>query len=218
MGKLDGARGAALAVLAAVAGTASVGIAALARAGLCLHQLGLFGRQPAPMAGMDMGGMTMDTATAAPCPILMGAAAFAAALCLAALVAVVVQRRRASEVAVASARLVLGLRFAPTTGLLTAVGAIPLTAMLVLDGATSGIAPYVAGLALLGCALACAATLIAVAKLILAFARRFVIALLAAPRWLLPGSDAPWLSRAAFVPISAGTRLVRRRPSRAPPR
>ncbi len=78
MRQLDRARGAALTVLAAVAGTASVGIAALAREGVCLHRLGLFGLRPPaePMAGMA--GMT--AAAPAPCPILVGAGLAAGAL------------------------------------------------------------------------------------------------------------------------------------------
>ncbi|HZX68960.1 MAG TPA: hypothetical protein VFE70_08745 [Candidatus Elarobacter sp.] len=204
-------------MLAAVAGTAAAGIAALARAGLCLHQLGLFGQRPAPMAGMTMGGMAMDTTVTAPCPILLGTAAAAAALCVAALIAVLVLRPRASALAVDSARLVLGARLGPTTALLAAIGAVPLWATLACDGATVGIAPYVAALTLLVCAAVTAGVLTGIAKLILAFARRLVTALLASPRWLLPGSEAPWLGRTALVPIPAGTRLVRRRPSRAPP-
>jgi hypothetical protein len=217
MRKLDQARVSALAVLAAVAGMAAVGIAALARAGLCLHQLGLLGRHPAPMAGMTMGGVAMDTTVTAPCPILLGAAAVAALLCAAAAVAVLVLRPRASSVALDSARLVLGVRLGPMTALLAAIGAVPLWAALACDGATAGIAPYVAALALLVCAAAAAGVLTVAAKLILVFARRLVGALLASPRLLRPGSDAPWLGRVALVPIPSGTRLVRRRPSRAPP-
>lgn len=217
MRKLEQARGAALAVLAAVAGTVAVSMAALARAGLCLHQLGLLGQRPAPMAGMTMGGMTMDTTAAAPCPILLGAAAAAAALSVAAVIAVLVLRPRASTLAVASARLVLGVRLGPMTALLAAILAVPLWAALALDCATVGIAPYVAALALLACAVLGAGLLTGIATLILAFARRLVVALLAPPRWLLPGIEASWLGRTVLVPIPAGTRLVRRRPSRAPP-
>jgi len=217
MRKLDQARGAALAVLAAVAGTAAVGIAALARAGLCLHQLGLFGQQPAPMVGMTMGGMAMNTTVTAPCPILLGTAAVAGALCVAALIAVLVLRPGASALAVDSARLVLGARFGPMTALLAAIGAVPLWAALACDGTTAGIAPYVAAVALLACAVVAAGLLTGIANLILAFARRLVVTLLAPPRWLRPGTDTPWLGRTVVVPIPAGTRLVRRRPSRAPP-
>lgn len=217
MRKLDQARASALAVLAAVAGTAAVGSAALARAGLCLHQLGLLGQRPAPMAGMSMGGVAMDTTVTSPCPILLGTGALAAVLCVAAAVAILVRRPHASSVAVDSARLVLGVRLGPMTALLAAIGAVPLWAALACDGATAGIAPYIAALALLVCAAAAAGVLTAIAKLVLAFARRLVVALLASPRLLRPGSDAPWFGRVALVPIPTGTRLVRRRPSRAPP-
>jgi len=217
MRKLDQTRAAAWAVLAAVAGTASAGIAALARAGVCLHQLGLFGRHPVAMDGMAMGAMTMDPSVGGPCPILLWTAAGAGALCLAALIAILVVRPRAADLAVASAKLVLGLRLAPTAALLAVAGAIPLAVALAFDGATGGIAPYVAAVALAVSALLGAGALSGIARIILACARRIVVALLAAPRWLRPDSDVPWLSRPALVPIPSGTRLARRRPSRAPP-
>ncbi len=216
MRQSDRARGAALTVLAAVAGTASVGIAALAREGVCLHHLGLFGHPAEPMAGMSMAGMTMDTTVSGPCPILVGAALAAGALYLVALVAVLLLRPRPAELAVASARLVLGVRFAPMAAALAAIGAVPLGAALIMDG-TGGAAPYVAALFLLACALLCAGALMGAARMILSLARRLVVALLAPPRWLTPGSGAPRLCHGALVPIPAGVRLVRRRPSRAPP-
>ena len=217
MRKSDRARGAALTVLAAVAGTASVGIAALAHEGVCLHGLGLFGRPADPMAGMSMGGMTMDTTMSGPCPILLGAALAAGALYLIALVAILALRPRPAELAVASARLILGVRFAPMAAALAAIGAVPLGAALVMDGTTAGVAPYVAAAFLLACAALCAGALTGAARVILSLARRLVVAMLAAPRWLSPGADAPWLGRRALVPVAAGVRLVRRRPSRAPP-
>jgi hypothetical protein len=214
MRKSDRARGAALTVLA---GTASVGIAALAREGVCLHRLGLFGLQPTEaMAGMNMAGMTMDTAMSGPCPILVGAALAAGALYLVALVAVLVLRPRPAELAFASARLILGVRFAPMAAALAVIGAVPLGAALAMDGA-AGSVPFVATAFLVACAALCAVMLTGAAKVILSFAQRLVVALLAAPRWLTPGSNAPWLGRRALVPIPAGVRLVRRRPSRAPP-
>ena len=212
------ARGAALAVLAAVAGTASVGIAALAREGVCLHRLGLFGLQPAEtMPGMSMApGMAMDPTASAPCPILLGAALAAGALYLVALVAILILRPRPAELALASARMVLGVRFAPIAAALAAVGAVPLGAALMMDGA-AGATPYVAVAFLVACAALCAAVLTGAARLVVAFACRLVVALLAPPAWLTPGGDAPWLDRRVLVPIPAGARLVRRRPSRAPP-
>jgi hypothetical protein len=218
MRKSDRARGAALTVLAAVAGTASVGIAALAREGVCLHHLGLFGLQPTePMPGMTMApGMMMDTTASGPCPILLGAALAAGALYLVALVAILALRPRPAELAVASARLILGVRFAPMAAALAAIGAVPLGAALAMDGA-AGAAPYVAAAFLLACAALCAGALTGAAKLILSLARRLVVAMLAPPRWLSPGAGTPWRGRRALVPIPAGVRLVRRRPSRAPP-
>ena len=217
MRKSDRARRAALTVLAAVAGTASVGIAALAHEGVCLHGLGLFGRPVEPTAGMSMGGMTMDTTMSGPCPILLGAALAAGALYLIALVAILALRPRPAELAVASARLILGVRFAPMTAALAAIGAVPLGAELVMDGTTVGVAPYVAVAFLLACAALCAGALTGAARVILSLARRLIVAMLAAPRWLSPGAGAPWLGRRALVPVAAGVRLVRRRPSRAPP-
>jgi hypothetical protein len=219
MRQSDRARGTALTVLAAVAGTASVGIAALAREGVCLHRLGVFGLQSTePMPGMSMApGMAMDATASAPCPILFGAALVAGALYLIALGAILVLRPRPAELALASARLILGVRFAPMAAALAALGAVPLGAALMMDGA-AGAAPYVAAAFLVACAVLCAGALIGVAKLVLSFAHRFVVALLAAPRWLTPGGDdAPWLDRRVLVPMPAGARLVRRRPSRAPP-
>jgi len=223
MRQSDRARGTALTVLAAVAGTASVGIAALAREGVCLHRLGVFGLQPTDaMAGMNMPGtmsmpgMPMGTAGAAPCPILVGAALIAGALYLVALLAALVLRPQPAELAYASARLVLGIRFAPLALALAAIGAVPLGAALAMDG-SAGAVPPVAAVFLVACAVLCAGALTGVAKLILSFARRLVVALLAVPRWLAPGADAPWLGRRALIAIPAGVRLVRRRPSRAPP-
>jgi hypothetical protein len=226
MRKSDRARWTAPAVLAAVAGTASVGIAALAREGVCLHRLGLVGLRPpvagTSMAAMDMPGMTMPAAAvhamamSGPCPVLTGAAIVAALLYVAALAVVLVLRPRPAELAVAAARLVLGVRFAPLAGALAAIAAVPLGGALVMDGA-AGTTPYVAAIFLAACALLGAWALTAAARFVLFFARRLVVALLAAPRRLVPGSDAPWLGAQAVAPIPAGVRLARRRPSRAPP-
>lgn len=216
MRKSGRARLAALTVLAAVAGTASVGIAALVREGVCLHRLGLLGlHAPAePMAGMSMPGMAMG-ASPAPCPILLGAAAIAAALYLVALGAIVVLRPRAADLAFASARLVLSCRSAPIAVALAAIGAVPLGAALMMDGA-GGAAPYVAAIFLVVCAALCAGVLTASAKLVLSFARRLVIRLLAAAR-LISDARGPLPARPMLVPVPAGVHLVWRRPSRAPP-
>ncbi|MBV8748536.1 MAG: hypothetical protein JO103_02355 [Candidatus Eremiobacteraeota bacterium] len=224
----DRARLAALALLAAVAGSASVGIAALARQGVCLHRLGLFGLQPpaAPtpmvgMAGMTMAGMTMPAAPVAAsgpeCPILLGAALAAAVLYLVALVAIAILRPRPAELAVVSARFVVGLRLVPLTALLALIGAVPLGAALVMDGGAGGLVPLVAAVFLTAAALLGALALLGAARLVLAFARRLVVALVAAFRLLLPGADAPWLDLSDPLLVPAGVRLARRRPTRAPP-
>lgn len=214
------ARFVALTVLAAVAGSAAVGIAALAREGLCLHRLAGQAAASGGMARMPgMPGMAMDAgagATGGPCPILIAAAIVAAVLYLLALAAIAVARPSAAEVALTSARIVLGTRFAPLAALITAVGAVPLAAALVIDG-NLGATALVAAAFLLAAAAVVAAALLATARLIVSFARRLFTALAAAFRLLLPGADAPWLLVRVPVRVSAGVRLARRRPSRAPP-
>ncbi|HEX3467531.1 MAG TPA: hypothetical protein VHT05_05580 [Candidatus Elarobacter sp.] len=223
MRRTDRARAAAPAVLAAVAGTASVGIAALARAGVCLHRLGWFGLHApaAPLSGMSMPGMVMPAAgsaaaTSGPCPILSVAALAAGALYLAALIVVLALRPRPAELAFAAARLVVGLRLGPLTAALAAIAAVPLGGALLMDGAP-GITPYLAAIFLAACAALGAGVLIALSRFVLSFAHRLVVALLAPPARLAPGAGAPWLGRRALVPVPAGVRLARRRPSRAPP-
>jgi len=114
------ARFAALAVLAAVAGSASAGAAMLARDGFCLHRL--FGLTPPgdampgmAMGAMAMGGMAMDHSAGAAsmsgaCPILV-VVALAAALLFVILLGAV---REAAAVALAAAfRLLLPSAGAP---------------------------------------------------------------------------------------------------------
>jgi hypothetical protein len=211
----DRARLVAPALLAAVAGSASVGIAALAREGLCVHRLaGLAHPEMAPMPGM-----TMDNPAAAlaPCPILLSAALLAGALYLVALVAVALARPSAPEIALATARLVLGFRFAPLAALLVVAGAVPLGASVVAEGHTGPVL-LVASAFLVLAALLASYALRGTARIVVAFARRLAGALIAAFRLLVPGSDAPWLARRGLVLVPAGVRVVRRRPSRAPPR
>jgi len=216
------ARNVALALLAAVAGSASVGVAALARAGICLHRLGLFGlHAPASAArAMDAGmaGMPgMAMAPAAPCPILIGVALFGALCYLAALAALLAARPSPRELALISARVVCGIRFAPLAAVIALVGAVPVGAMIVADGvpAPAGIAIAVAFLT--AAALVAASVLWALARVIVASARRFVVALLAALRLCVEHAGAPLRRRRQLVPVSAGVLIARRRPSRAPP-
>lgn len=223
MRRTDRARAAAPAVLAAVAGTASVGIAALAREGVCLHRLGWFGLHApaAPIGEMSMPGMAMPAAGSAatmagPCPILVVAAIAAAALYVAALLIVLALRPRPADLAFAAARMIVGLQLGPLTAALAAIAAVPLGGALVMDGAP-GLTPYVAALFLAASAVLGAGALLALSRFVLSFAQRLVVALLAPPRRLVPGAGAPWLGRRALVPVPAGVRLARRRPSRAPP-
>ncbi|MEA2666867.1 MAG: hypothetical protein QOI11_3811 [Candidatus Eremiobacteraeota bacterium] len=78
--------------------------------------------------------------------------------------------------------------------------------------AADGICPILLALGLIAAAL-CLLVLV----VLLASAGRLVAALVAAFRLLVPGADTPWAPRRALVPIPAGVRLGRRRPSRAPP-
>jgi hypothetical protein len=75
-----------------------------------------------------------------------------------------------------------------------------------------GICPILLALGLVLAAL-CLLALVA----LLASAGRLVAALVAAFRLLVPGAGTPWAPRSVLVPVSAGVRLARRRPSRAPP-
>jgi len=239
MRMLDRARTVALALLAAAAGSAAVGIAALAHAGLCLHRMGLFGLSHTPpaaaamhgMSGMAMPGMTGMTmampapmamspdamAAGAPCPVLLGASVAAALLYAVAVAAILVTRPSASAVALSSARLILRLRFAPLATLLAAVAAVPVGATVIIDG-TPGVAIAVlGGLVVIGAAALGASALLGAARIVLAFARRLVVAIVQALQLLVPGGDGPRALRPAATPLPAGVRLVRRRPSRAPP-
>jgi hypothetical protein len=219
----DRARAIGLALLAAISGSASVGIAALARAGFCVHRLGLFGLHPRAdamaMPGMDMSGMTMSGMTmsdGSPCPILMGVAAFGALSYIVALIALIAVRPSLRELALTSARLVAGVRFAPLALILGVVGAVPIGAMIVADGtpAAGGIA--IAAVFLVAGAVALAAVLVGAARVVLAFARRVVVAWLTVLRLLAADAAALLLPRRrALVPVRI--RAARRRPSRAPP-
>jgi hypothetical protein len=222
MPPVDGARFTALSILAAVAGLAAVGVAMLARAGICLHRLGLLGSSDHAM--MPMNGMSMPEMSAGDsmppgtiCPALLYASVVAAVLCLFALASLVAMRPRASAVAVAAARIVLALRLGPLTALLCLAGSIPLTLAIAMDGMLIGPAPLVAGVLLFGSAGLTALALIGIARTVMAFARRLVVALATAFRLLIPGADAPWARLHEPLLVSAGVAIARRRPSRAPP-
>jgi hypothetical protein len=77
---------------------------------------------------------------------------------------------------------------------------------------TDGICPILLAIGLVVAAL-CLLALVA----LLASAGRLIAALVAVFRLLVPGADTPWAPRRSLVPIPAGVRLARRRPSRAPP-
>ncbi len=215
--KSDQTRLVALTVLAAVAGLASVGIAALARAGICLHALVGAPRAAPAMSGMMMPGMTMPGGASGACPILLMATAIAAGFSMIAIVTIVLLRPSAGDVAVASARLIVRVRFSRLTALFGAAGALPLAAMLVSDGIAGGATPFLAALFVAAAAASVAALLLATARCILTFARRLVTALVAALRLLMLDANPPATFVQRRVRVAAGVILARRRPSRAPP-
>jgi hypothetical protein len=215
-----GARFAALAVLAAVLGLAAAGLAVLAHAGfhVCSHHVALVHGHQAVMSGMAMPGTVADPdAEAGICPVVVYAAAVAAALCLLALLALAGSRASAPAAVTAAARVVSGLRLAPLAAVLGLVGAVPLAAILASEGVPTGLPALGAIAALVVGAFLAALALAAGARFVLSFARRLAVALAAAFRLLPPGAGAPWLPRRAPLFAAAGVRLARRRPSRAPP-
>jgi hypothetical protein len=227
----DRARIAALALLAAVAGCAAVGIAALARAGvgLCGHRILVHDAAASgtAMAGMPvMLGMHHHHAAAAQalaggvCPILFYAAAVAVALCVLAAGALLACRIAPAAALTEASRLVLRLTTVRLTALLALAGAVPLVAILAAEGgptAAGALSPAVAALALTAGAFLTALALAGAARAVLALARRIVVALVAALRLLAPGSAGPALLVRVPVFARPGARLARRRPSRAPP-
>jgi hypothetical protein len=223
MPPLDRARFTAFSILAAVAGLAAVGVAMLARAGICLHRLGWLGSDDHAMMpgmpGMAMPGMSADGSMppGAICPAMLYASAVAAVLCLFALLSLIAMRPRASAVAIAAARIVLALRLGPLTALLCLGGAVPLTLATAMDGMLIGPAPLVGGLLLFVAAALGALALIGIARTVMAFACRLAVALATVFRLLLPGANAPWAPWHEPLLVSAGVGIARRRPSRAPP-
>jgi hypothetical protein len=216
------ARTVALALLAAVAGSASVGVAALARAGFCLHRLGLFGLHSpdghavggSPIAAL---GGALEMHAGAPCPILVGIALFGAVCYLVAVAALLALRPSVREFALTSAHVVSGARLVPLTAIIALLGAVPVGAVVVADGMPTPAGLALAAFFLSAAALVAATVLIAAAHLVIACARRFVDALLAALQLPLPRSGAPLRVRLAPAPVAAGVLVARRRPSRAPP-
>ncbi len=221
----DRAQQSALALVAAVAATASVGVAALARAGagLCGHRVlvhhhgGSMG--PGAMNAAAMPGLAGPVAMpdGGVCPILLYAAAVAVALCLLALIVLVAARAGAPAVLVAAARWIGGLRVGPLSAIIGLAGAVPLAAMLVSDGGVAGLPALGALAMLIAGAFAGALALATAARIVLAFARRLAVALAAAFRLLVPGADAPWLLARDPLLAAAVVHAPRRRASRAPP-
>lgn len=207
----------ALVLLAAVAATAAVGVAALARTGaaLCGHRLLVHHHD----AATAMAGMAAAAAPAAEgiCPILLYGAAVAAASCVLAVAVLAASRDHAPEVLVAAARVVSGVSVGPLTGLIGLAGAVPLALILASDGGVAGLPAIGALAALLAGAFASALALAGTARVVLAFARRLAVVLAAAFTALVRGSDAPWAALSDPLLVPAGVRLARRRPSRAPP-
>ena len=212
----DRARQGALVLLAAVAATAAVGIAALARTGaaLCGHRVLVHHHDPA----MVMPGI----AAAAPaaggmCPILLYGAAVAAVLCGLAVTVMVSSRGGAPAMAVVAARWIAAVPSGPLAAAIALAGAAPLFAILATEGGLAGLPALGALAALLAGALAAALALMTAARVVLAFARRVAVAIAAAFRLLVPGDGARWAFFGDPLLAPASLRLARRRPSRAPP-
>jgi len=151
------------------------------------------------------------------CPILLYAAAFAAAVCVLAVVVLLASRAGAPAVLVAAARRVAALRFGPLTAVIGLAGAVPLAAILTTEGGVTGLAAAGAVTALIAGAFVSALAVAGAARVILAFARRLAVALAAAFRLLVPGGGALRPAGGEPLLVAAGIRLARRRPSRAPP-
>jgi hypothetical protein len=218
----DGARPFALGLLAAVAGCAALGIAVLAAAGahVCHHHVAV-AHVHALATGMH-GAMTMpaaeaDEAAEGLCPVLVYAAAVAAGLCLLALVGLIGMRATLPAALAAAAGMVAAQRLAPLTAALGLAGAVPLAAILALDGGLAGLPALAAVAALVAGAFLSALALAGAARLVLTLARRLVVALIAVLRLLAPGAERPWFDLRRPVLAAAGGRFARRRPSRAPP-
>ncbi len=218
----DRAQRGALALLAAGAATASVGVAALARAGaaLCGHRV-LVHHHAEAMGGVTMGAGSMAAAVPPAdgvCPILLLAAAAAAAVCLLAVVVLVASRAGAPAVLVAAARWIAAIRVGPLTGGIGLAAAIPLVAILANEGNLREL-PALSALALLllAGAFVSALAFAGAARVVLGFARRLAVAIAAAFRLLVPGAGAPWALRWEPVLVPARIGSGRRRPSRAPP-
>jgi hypothetical protein len=220
----DRARFGALSVLAAVAGLVAVGVAALARAGICLHRLGWLGADAQqampPMAGMTMPGMAMGDGPMPPdmmCPVLLWASLVAGILCLFALISLLAMRPRAAAVALVAARFVTALRVGPLTALLCLIGSVPLTAATAMDGGFVGLGPLVGAVLLVAAAGLSAFALVGVSRVVLSFACRLVGALIASFRLLDPTGDPATFGVREPLLAPAGVQLARGRPSRAPP-
>jgi hypothetical protein len=216
----DRARYPALALLAAVAGMAAVGLAVLAQAGVhvCGHHVAL----PHDHA-MAIAGLALSSAAHGPeisegiCPIVLYAAGTAAGLGLLALLVLAGSRASAPVVVTVAARILARMRLGPLTALIGCAGAVPVVAILASEGVPEGPMALLALAGLIVGAFLTAVSLAGTARLVLSAAERLVVALIAAFRLLAPGADAPWLPHRGPVLVAGGVRLVRSRPSRAPP-
>ncbi len=212
-------------VITAVAGSAAVGFAALAHAGICVHHALGLASPGGPMPGMNMPAMAMagmpmgGAAHAAPgaCPILLATAAVAAVLSVVSVLATLILRPSPGEVALASAHAVLRLRFGRLAAVLAFAGAGPVAATLLAEDTPGALPVFLAAGLVTVAALVASAALVGAARLVLVFARRLVDALVAAFRLLPPAASAPWALCPEGAGVRAGVRLARRRRSRAPP-
>lgn len=172
------------------------------------------------MPAMVMPGMTMPAGGmpgGTECPALFWASVVTGALYLVALVAMVWLRPSPAELAVSSARLVVGLRFAPLSALVAVVSGVPLAAIVAMEGPPGPLVIALAAGFLAVAAALGAVALLGLGHLILAFARRLVGAIIAAFRLLAPGGERTWHALPVPPLAAAGLLLARRRPSRAPP-
>src|ERR1700681_4556727 len=215
-----GARPRALGLLAAVAGTAALGIAVLAAAGahVCHHAV-LAHAHPALAGGISgLGPHAPDPEEAEGlCPILVYAAGLAAGLCLLIVLAVVRARSRHPALLTAAVRLLAAQRLGPLTAAGGLARLLPLAAILALDGGVGGTPALVALAALVAGALLSSLALESAARAVLAVAERLVVVLAAVLRLLAPRGATAWARLSDPLLVPSGVRLARHRPSRAPP-
>ena len=213
------ARARALGLLAAVAGTAALGIAVLAAAGahVCHHTV-LAHAHPALAGGITGVALSApDPDAEGLCPILVYAAGLAAGLCLLIVLAVVRARSRHPALLTAAVRLLAAQRLGPLTAAVGLAGLLPLAAILALDGGVGGTPALVALAALVAGALLSSLALESAARAVLAVAERLVVVLAAVLRLLAPRGATAWARLSDPLLVPSGVLLARHRPSRAPP-